>query len=94
MFCKICILSYDKGSIPNLPVVYSIHYITHFNKYITIVLALYYQIYYNCQWNLGFSVTKCSVVIYRLGGSVDLGLNKLKFSRSPFWMLLHWIDPP
>ena len=24
----------------------------------------------------------------------DLGLKKVKFSRSPLWMLLHWSDPP
>ena len=24
----------------------------------------------------------------------DLGLNKMKFSWSPLWMLLHWSDPP
>ena len=24
----------------------------------------------------------------------DLGLNKVKFSRFPLWMLLHWSDPP
>ena len=28
------------------------------------------------------------------GGSEDFGLNKVKFSRSLLWMLLHWGDPP
>ena len=27
------------------------------------------------------------------GGAGDLGLNKVKFSRSPFWMLPNWSDP-
>ena len=28
------------------------------------------------------------------GRAEDLGLNKVKFSRSPLWILLHWSDPP
>ena len=28
------------------------------------------------------------------GRGEDLGLNKVKFSRSPLWMLVHWSDPP
>ena len=40
---------------------------------------------------------KCAKVIFKLGtghyllpGGEDLGLNKVKFTRSPLWMLLHW----
>ena len=36
---------------------------------------------------------KEGVIIYPQGGE-DLGLNMLKFSRSPLWMLLHWSDLP
>ena len=28
------------------------------------------------------------------GGAGDLGLDKVKFSRSPLWMLPNWSDPP
>ena len=27
-------------------------------------------------------------------GGLALGLNKVKFSQSPLWILLHWSDPP
>ena len=40
-------------------------------------------------------VCKGKVIFYRrAGGGEDLGLNKVKFGRSPLWMLLHWSDPP
>ena len=45
-------------------------------------------------WNV-FLCFKGPVIIYHWGeGAEDLGLNKVKFSRSPLWMLLHWSDPP
>ena len=36
--------------------------------------------------------SKGPVIVYRRGK--DLGQNKVKFSRYPLWMLLHWSDPP
>ena len=35
-----------------------------------------------------------SLFTSRGGGGEDFGLNKVKFRRSPLWMLLHWIIPP
>ena len=37
--------------------------------------------------------TKGPVIIYRWVREY-LGLDKVKFSRSPLWMLLHWSEPP
>ena len=44
--------------------------------------------------------SKGPVIIYRLGGKKggggvgeNFGLNKVKFSQSPLWMLLHWNVP-
>ena len=30
----------------------------------------------------------------KVGGAEDLGLDRVKFSRSPLWMLFHWSDLP